>query len=182
MTAEEEKRIELLVHQLREAGVQHVIATMVDSGSITRVKCFSLDDLASFARWGSGFSILWALVQSNDHFTNTEAIRGPVGDMRMLPDTNVVVQLASTPEWAWTPMDFYDQEGNPLPVCPRGFLKRMIEAAKGEGYSLAWPSSSSGFWPPSCPMVGWSRFTEVPGTVQMPGRLRTASPRTCSRL
>jgi len=136
VTADDEKRLERLVGELREAGVRHVVATMVDSGSITRVKCFSLDDLASFARWGSGFSILWALVLSNDHFTTTDAIRGPVGDMRMLPDPSVVVQLATTPKWAWTPMDLYDQEGVPLSLCPRGFLKRMSAEATARGYSV----------------------------------------------
>jgi len=137
VTADDEKSMERRVGELRDAGVRHVVATMVDSGSITRVKCFSLDDLAHFARSGSGFSILWALVASNDHFTTIDAIQGPVGDMRMLPDPKVVVQLAPTPTWAWTPMDLYDQEGAPLSVCPRGFLKRMTEAAAARGYTLA---------------------------------------------
>jgi glutamine synthetase len=75
-------------------------------------------------------------VLSNDHFTTIDAIRGPVGDIRMLPDPTVVVQLATTPEWAWVPMDLYDQEGSPLSVCPRGFLKRMTEKAATAGYSL----------------------------------------------
>ncbi len=120
MTTDDERHIERLVEELRAAGVRHLVATMVDSGSITRVKCFSLEDLASFVRSGSGFSILWALVLSNDHFTTTEAIKGPVGDIRMLPDPAAVVQLAATPEWAWAPMDLYDQEGAPLSLCPRG--------------------------------------------------------------
>ena len=136
MTTDEERRLERLAEELRSAGVRHVVATMVDSGSITRVKCFSLEDLASFVRSGSGFSILWALVLSNDHFTTTEAIKGPVGDIRMLPDPAAVVQLAATPEWAWAPMDLYDQEGAPLSVCPRGFLKRMTAQAAERGYAV----------------------------------------------
>ncbi len=136
MTTDDKRRIERLVEELRQSGVQHVVATMVDSGSITRVKCFGLDDLANFVRWGSGFSILWALVLSNDHFTTTEAIQGPVGDIRMLPDPDSVVQLAATPKWAWTPMDLYDQEGQPLSLCPRGFLKRMTAQAQDRGFAV----------------------------------------------
>lgn len=136
MTTDEERRIERRVEQLQATGVRHVVATMVDSGSITRVKCFGLEDLASFARSGSGFSILWALVLTNDQFTTTKAISGPVGDMRMLPDTEAIVQLAATPEWAWAPLDLYDQEGAPLPVCPRGYLKRMTARAAELGYAL----------------------------------------------
>jgi glutamine synthetase len=124
------------VEELRAAGVRHVVCTMVDSGSITRVKCFRLEDLEQFAHSGSGFSILWALVLTNDHFTTTEAIKGPVGDMRMLPDLNAVVQLARTPEWAWVPFDLFDQEGQPLAVCPRQFLKRMIGDARQAGFQL----------------------------------------------
>jgi len=136
VTADDEKRMEQLVGELREAGVRHVVTTMVDSGSITRVKCFDLDDLATFARSGSGFSTCWARVMSNDHFTTTKALQGPVGDMRMLPDTASVVQLAATPKWAWTPLDLFDQEGEPFAYCPRGFLKRMIVRAEERGYAV----------------------------------------------
>jgi len=142
VTAEEavsrgtERALRGRVEELRAAGVRNVLCTMVDSGSITRVKCFRLDDLEYFARSGTGFSILWALVLTNDHFTTTAAIRGPVGDMRMLPDTDALVQLAATPEWAWAPLDLYDQEGEPLSICPRQFLKRMGGKAQEQGFRL----------------------------------------------
>lgn len=136
MTTDDERSVESRVEELRAAGVRHVVATMVDSGSISRVKCFDLEDLPSLARSGSGFSILWALALSNDHFTRTEAIQGPVGDIRMLPDPTATVQLAVTPEWAWAPMDLYDQEGERLAVCPRGFLKRMIRQAVDRGFEV----------------------------------------------
>jgi len=142
VTAEEavsrgnERTLRGRVEELRAAGVRNVLCTMVDSGSITRVKCFRLDDLEYFARSGTGFSILWALVLTNDHFTTTDAIRGPVGDMRMLPDTDALVQLAATPEWAWAPLDLYDQEGEPLSICPRQFLKRMVGKAQEQGFRL----------------------------------------------
>jgi glutamine synthetase len=136
VTTDEERRIGRLVEELRSAGVRHVVCTMVDSGSITRVKCFHLEELASFARSGSGFSMCWVLVLTNDHFTTTDSIGGPSGDLRMLPDTSAVVQLASTPSWAWAPMDLYDQEGEPLSLCPRGFLKRMTDQAAARGLGL----------------------------------------------
>ena len=136
MRSVDEKHLEALVASLRDAGVKHVVATMVDSGSITRVKCFDVDDLPSFARSGSGFSTCWARVLTNDHFTSTPSLAGPVGDMRMLPDTRSVVQLAPTPAWAWAPMDLYDQEGEPFAYCPRGFLKRMIARARERGYEV----------------------------------------------
>jgi glutamine synthetase len=144
VTTDEERRIERLIEELRSAGVRHVVCTMVDSGSITRVKCFHLEELASFARSGSGFSMCWVLVLTNDHFTSTATIGGPSGDLRMLPDTSVMVQLAATPTWAWAPMDLYDQEGSPLELCPRSFLKRMVARAAELGvrlrmaYELEW--------------------------------------------
>jgi len=136
VAADKEQRLRRKIEELRAAGVRHVVCTMVDSGSITRVKCFHLEDLEHFAHSGSGFSILWALVLSNDHFTTTEAISGPVGDMRMLPDTDALVQLAASPAWAWVPLDLFDQEGQPLAVCPRQFLKRMVGDAHQAGFQL----------------------------------------------
>ncbi len=131
-----EDRLRERIDELRSAGVRYVIASMVDSGSINRVKCFRLDDLEGFVRSGSGFSNAWALVLSNDHFTVTDEVGGPVGDMRMVPDPEGLVQLAATPEWAWVPFDEYTQEGDPLPTCPRLFLKRMVDAAADVGFSL----------------------------------------------
>jgi glutamine synthetase len=131
--AVDEQQLEALTGSLRDAGVKHVVTTMVDSGSITRVKCFEVGDLPSVARSGSGFSTCWARVLTNDHFTSTPSLDGPTGDMRMLPDTAKVVQLAATPAWAWAPLDLYDQEGAPFAYCPRDFLKRMVARARERG-------------------------------------------------
>ena len=117
-------------------------------------------------------------VLTNDHFTTTEAITGPVGDMRMLPDTRRVVQLAATPEWAWAPMDLYDQEGEPLAYCPRGFLKRMIaQAARARlrgrmAYEFEWFLGVA-----LAPTARWSRCIAGPATAPTPGRSRTGSRR-----
>jgi len=133
---DEENRVRQRVQELADAGVRYVVASMVDSGSINRVKCFRLDDFEHVARSGSGFSTAWALVLSNDHFIRTDSVGGPVGDMRMLPDPAALVQLAATPEWAWTALDQYGQDGSPLPTCPRVFLKRMVRTAAECGYRL----------------------------------------------
>jgi glutamine synthetase len=132
----DEARLRQRVEELHESGVRHVCASMVDSGSINRVKCFALDKLEQFVRSGSGFSTSWALALSNDHFAYTPEVGGPVGDMRMVPDPESLVQLAATPEWAWVAMDFFTQGGEPLSTCTRQFVKRMTAAAAARGLSL----------------------------------------------
>jgi glutamine synthetase len=132
----DEARLRQQVEELRDAGVRYVCASMVDSGSINRVKCFALDKLEQFVRSGSGFSTSWALALSNDQVIRIPDLGGPVGDMCMVPDPDSLVALAATPEWAWVAMDFYTQDSESLPTCTRQFVKRMVRAAAERGYSL----------------------------------------------
>lgn len=124
------------VRTLQEAGVRYVIASLVDSGGISRVKSVPLDRLVSAARSGIGISSCWNTALSDDTFTATEASGGPSGDLRLIPDTGALVQLAHTPQWAWAPVDQYLQDGNVSPGCQRSFLKRMVERAAQLGFSV----------------------------------------------
>lgn len=136
MTDHEDARISRVLAELRDAGVRYVAGSMVDSGSINRLKSVPLDKLGSMANSGLGFSNCWATALSNDHFTTTSVLGGPSGDMRMVADLDALVQLSPTPEWAWVPLDQYTQEGEVTPWCQRSFLKRMTTAAADAGYSL----------------------------------------------
>ncbi|MGD0999007.1 MAG: glutamine synthetase family protein [Thermoleophilia bacterium] len=109
---------------------------MVDSGGINRVKCVPLDKLAQATRSGMGFSRLWATALSNDHFTATDALSGPSGDIRLLPDPASLVQLVATPAWAWAALDQYEQDGEVFACCQRSFLKHMVQTARDRGYTL----------------------------------------------
>lgn len=121
---------------LRLLGTRYVCLSMVDSGGINRVKCVPLDKLARATRSGIGISRCWATALSNDHFTATDVLGGPSGDIRLLPDPASLVQLVATPAWAWAALDQYEQDGEVFPCCQRSFLKRMVQTARDQNYAL----------------------------------------------
>jgi len=129
-------RAERTVQELRAAGVRYVSGSMVDTGSISRLKSVPLEKLPGLAHTGIGFSCCWGVVLSNDHFTSTDAFGGASGDMRLVADLDSIVQMAPTPAWAWVALDQYDLEGRPIGYCQRSFLKRMIAAARERSLDL----------------------------------------------
>jgi glutamine synthetase len=131
-----EARLVAAVDDLREAGVRYVSGSLVDTGSINRLKSVPLDKLASLATTGIGFSYCWATALTNDHFTTTDVLGGPSGDMRMVADLDSLVQTGATPEWAWAALDQYLQDGSVAPWCQRSFVKRMVAQAAERGYAL----------------------------------------------
>jgi glutamine synthetase len=143
-TGEQEDGLATAVEQLRSLGTRYVCCSMVDSGSINRVKCVPLDKLARTARSGIGFSKCWAAGLSNDHFTTTDALGGPTGDVRLVADPVSLVHLHATPAWAWVAVDQYTQDGEVFAACQRSFLKRMVRRAADRGlmmqtaYELEW--------------------------------------------
>ena len=144
MAGDSEARVQRTVEELRTAGVRYVAGSMVDTGSINRLKSVPLEKLPGLARSGIGFSCCWGVALSNDHFTTTPAVGGPTGDMRLVADLDSLAPMAPAPAWAWVALDQYDQEGRPIGYCQRSFLKRMIAAA-GEralglrmAYELEW--------------------------------------------
>lgn len=131
-----EARLAATVEDLRAAGVRYVSGSIVDTGSINRLKSVPLGKLASLATKGLGFSYCWATALTNDHFTETDVLGGPSGDMRMIADLDSLVQLGATPEWAWVALDQYLQDGSVAPWCERSFAKRLVDQAVERGYSL----------------------------------------------
>lgn len=119
--------------ELRAEGVRYVAGSMVDSGSINRVKSVPVERLGWLASAGIGYSYCWATALTNDHFTTTDVLGGPSGDMRLVADLDSLVQLASTPAWAWVAFDQYLQDGTVAPWCSRSFLKRVVAQAAERG-------------------------------------------------
>ena len=63
--------------------------------------------------------------------------RGEVADIVLVPDASTLIVDPNLDGWASVICDFTDVDGNPLPPCCRGLLKRM-EARLGErGYTAA---------------------------------------------
>ena len=125
-----------IVDSLKQKGVRLIACTFVDNAGVTRVKIIPLRKLESATRFGVGISTLFTVFAIDDHIASSPGFDGPSGDMRLIPDPQAVTPLASAPGWAWAPVDQYDLEGQVLPVCQRGILKRAVEDAAAQGITF----------------------------------------------
>lgn len=116
-----------------QAGVRWVVASMVDLGGVTRVKCLPIERLPDAAREGTGAPESWVAALGNGDFALPDSVGGSVGDLRLIPDLEALHECAPTPLWAWVPADQYRQDGTVHPACPRSFLRRMVGYADSAG-------------------------------------------------
>jgi glutamine synthetase len=63
--------------------------------------------------------------------------RGEVADIVLMPDPSTLVADPKLNGWASAICDFIDVEGNPLPPCCRGLLKRMAAELGELGYTAS---------------------------------------------
>jgi glutamine synthetase len=111
--------------------------TMVDMGGVTRIKCMPIGRLPSAAVAGTGAPESWIAALSNGDFALPSTAGGAVGDLRLVPDLDMVTQLDVASGWAWAPADQYTQEGAPHPACQRSFLRQMAERTRTAGLRTA---------------------------------------------
>jgi glutamine synthetase len=63
--------------------------------------------------------------------------RGEVADIVLAPDPSTLILDPNLDGWASVICDFTDVDGNPLPPCCRGLLKRMVARLDALGYRAA---------------------------------------------
>lgn len=61
--------------------------------------------------------------------------RGEVADVQVVPDLETLTADPALPGLASVLCDFAGLDGEPLAICPRGMLKRMVAALAGHGLS-----------------------------------------------
>ena len=61
---------------------------------------------------------------------------GPIGDLRLLPDWDTLRILPYSKGHASVMSNMYTNEGQPSPLCPRNFLRRMTAEASKSGLYL----------------------------------------------
>ena len=130
------ERARELAKTLTKQGIRAVAMTNVDNSGITLVKTVPVSRLERAARFGIGLSPIFDVHLVNDLFTNSAELGGPVGDLRLMPDTLMLKPLASQPGWAWAPTDQYTQEGEVFPCCQRTFARRMTERLSERGITM----------------------------------------------
>jgi glutamine synthetase len=119
--------------ELAGRGVVGVALGWVDNAGISRVKTVPVRRLADAVTAGVGMSPVFDVFLVDDSVTTSAHIGGPVGDLRLYPDLDVLTVLAAQPGWAWAPADRYTQAGEPHPACQRSLAARMTERAAAAG-------------------------------------------------
>jgi glutamine synthetase len=130
------ERARELTQNLITQGIRGVALTMVDNAGITRVKTVPVSLLERATRFGIGLSPIFDVGMVNDHFTSSAELGGPVGDLRLMPDTFMLRPLAAQPGWAWAPTDQYTQDGQVFASCQRSFARRMAERLGDKALSM----------------------------------------------
>jgi glutamine synthetase len=116
-------------------GPALVAISFTDIGGIARVKAVP-EELFDRARIdGVGASTTFSVFRGDDLMASAHDLEVPVGDMRLMPDAG---SLAGPVDgWSWTAADLHDVEGQPLPTCPRTFLRRMAARAGEAGLRIS---------------------------------------------
>lgn len=118
---------------LQAQGVTALRGSFVDTSGVLRAKQVPLANLRGFNRSGLGASTSWAVFAADDLLAMTPNFSA-VGDMRLRADLDAVVDLGDGT--AWAPIDLVDQDGKPLPFCPRHTLRRQITAGQDQGVTV----------------------------------------------
>ena len=123
---------EEIVAHANEQGLQLVRFLYCDNGGIIRGKSTHVGQLARRIQAGIG------LVKGMQSFTGMDTLApdgtyGPVGEIRLIPDPNTFVVLPYAPRSGQMMANMIQLDHTPWELDPRGFLQRMIAAARARG-------------------------------------------------
>lgn len=110
------------IAQLEAEGVDTVIGTVVNPAGLTNAKTVPIRRTNAFADPGLGAGPSWhafAIDQTGIAFTDDI---GVVGDQLLRIDLTDLRIIGDG--LAWAPAGFFEQTGEPVPVCSRGRLRR----------------------------------------------------------
>lgn len=124
-----------LIEQARRANVRLVRFLYTDNGGVTRGKATHVDGLASRLTDGIGLTVAMQAMNMLDQLQPVEGM-GPVGEIRLTPDSRTFTVLPYAPRTAAMTSDMRTLDGAPWAACPRAFLSRQIAACAAAGLSV----------------------------------------------
>ena len=133
LPAFDRSRIDAARATLAEHGIRILAGTMVNMAGITLAKNVAPDRVGVFATSGLGASPTWNVFCIDGGIAFTPDL-GVVGDMRLRLDVDALVPLRGGLGWA--PTELFDQSGEPLPIDPRGRLRRVAVEIEQEGLDV----------------------------------------------
>jgi glutamine synthetase len=115
---------------LAKEGVVGVTVGWADNNGIPRSRTVPVAQLAAVAERGIGITTLFAVFDSHDGITfEHSGLSTPSGDVRLIPVTDRIVQLAGQPGFAWAPGRQVAADGSEWPYDQRSALERQVARA-----------------------------------------------------
>lgn len=121
-----------VLQQAKEADVKVISFLYCDNGGIIRGKSTHISNLEGSLESGIGMSMAMPAMSSIDTLQPVEG-KGPVGEIRLVPDPNSFKILPYAPKWATMMCNMYSLDHSIWPSCTRNFLQRMIDSAAAKG-------------------------------------------------
>ncbi|HEU4399959.1 MAG TPA: glutamine synthetase family protein [Actinomycetota bacterium] len=116
-------------------GLDLVRFLYVDHGGVVRGKATSRARLEERLATGIGLTVAMQAMSMLDELAPVDGL-GPVGEVRLVPDTASFVPLPWAPGAGAMVADLVRLDGEPWEACPRAFLKRAVDELATEGYEL----------------------------------------------
>lgn len=124
-----------IVRKATEGAARLISFLYCDNGGIIRGKSTHLSALAERLETGLGLTVAMQAMSDMDQLQDMEG-KGPVGEIRLVPDPDTFTLLPYAPGRATMLADMVRLYRSPWEACPRHFLKRMVEKAAAEELTI----------------------------------------------
>jgi glutamine synthetase len=121
-----------LLSRVSVDNVRTVRFLYCDHANIIRGKAAHVSGLAEFLESGIGLTVAMQAFTLTEHLASGTRL-GPVGEIRLMPDPRTFALLPYAQREARLLCDMYTLDGQPWDLCPRAFLREMIERAGRHG-------------------------------------------------
>lgn len=134
-----------LVGRVEREGLRFVRIVFADQHGLLRGKTVAAEELGSVLR--SGLTVVSTLLSKDTSGTTVYKAFSPDGgcgiaemagasDMVMVPDPSTFRVLDWAGGTGWLLCDLYFTNGQPVPLCSRGLLRRTVQRAADHGYTV----------------------------------------------
>lgn len=120
---------------LEAQQIRFVRILWCDNANVIRAKAFHVGFLEEHQHQGISLSIAQQAIPVMYDAVAPDSGLGPVGEAWLVPDWSTLNALPYAPGHARTIGDMV-RNGAPWPLCPRGFLKRVLADAASEGLQV----------------------------------------------
>ncbi|WDI42188.1 glutamine synthetase family protein [Bremerella sp. P1] len=115
--------------------IRFVRVLWTDNANVIRGKAIHRRALANYAEHGVGITAASQAMPAMYDAVIPETGLGPIGEIRLVPDFATFTPLPYSPGHARVMGDLL-LDGEPWPLCPRGFLKRIADDVASEGLEV----------------------------------------------